>query len=87
MAEFMAHILRHTHAHTFVYINGDAAFSFIMSAAKAHAHPMEHEAHVEGVLEHPLPRLRHGDGLVLEGCGDSHCYPKFQALVGLLGGG
>ncbi len=54
----MAHILRHTHAHTFVYINGDAAFSFIMSAAKAHAHPMEHEAHVEGVLEHPSPRLR-----------------------------
>ena len=31
--------------------------------------------------------LARGDGLVLEGCGDSHCYPKFQALVGLLGGG
>ncbi len=22
-----------------------------------------------------------------EACGDNHCYPKFQALVGLLGGG
>ncbi len=27
-------------------------------AAKAHTHSMEHEAHVEGLLEHPLPRLR-----------------------------